>query len=286
MDFWSAVKSGQEPNKNPTGFVSTSRSSRTAMAAIGSTLPAERFLQIDDLKVQVKALDAQQDEIEQQLVGLMSKYRAAEHSGLRVNRFRLVPGRAASYLCLTFGIATVCYTLAKYPAPYVSGYRTAAELTCSVAPADSVVMFSGLRDGSFIFNVRSLPQCKNLTVIRADKLLLKVAVDRQLFGVQEFGITEAHFKEMLERYGIRYIVIEPDFWSDLKSMQMLVGLVRQDQFKLLARIPIQSNRDKSHSQIEIYENLGPLSQGRNLLRVELPVSGISVEGSVGQQENR
>ena len=199
---------------------------------------------------------------------------------------RLVPGRAASYLCLTFGIATVCYTLAKYPAPYVSGYRTAAELTCSVAPADSVVMFSGLRDGSFIFNVRSLPQCKNLTVIRADKLLLKVAVDRQLFGVQEFGITEAHFKEMLERYGIRYIVIEPDFWSDLKSMQMLVGLVRQDQFKLLARIPIQSNRDKSHSQIEIYENLGPLSQGRNLLRVELPVSGISVEGSVGQQENR
>jgi hypothetical protein len=46
-------------------------------------------LQRDELKVQLKALDAQQDELEQQLVGLMGEYRAAEHSGLRVNRFQV-----------------------------------------------------------------------------------------------------------------------------------------------------------------------------------------------------
>ncbi len=198
---------------------------------------------------------------------------------------RLIPGRAASCLCLAFAIVSLVHTLRTHPAPYVSGYRAAAQFTCSVASANSVVMFSGLRDGSFIFNIRSLPECKNLTVIRADKLLLKVAVDRRLFGVQEFGVTETQLKDMLGRYGVRYIVMEPDFWSDLKSMQMLVGMVRQGQFKLLTKIPIHSNREPIHSQIEIYENLGPVSQGKNLLRVELPVSGISVEGSVGQKQS-
>ena len=50
---------------------------------------------------------------------------------------------------------------------------------------------------------------------------MRVAIDRSLFGVQEFGVSEAKFRSMLEQYGVRYIVIEPDFSPDLKSMQML-----------------------------------------------------------------
>jgi 4-amino-4-deoxy-L-arabinose transferase-like glycosyltransferase len=193
-----------------------------------------------------------------------------------------VPGRAGAYVAVLVAVGTFAYTVVAYHVPYVSGYRAAAQYVCSVAPPDSVVMFSGLRDGSFIFNVRSMPECKNLTVIRADKLLLKVAISRQLFGVQEYGVSEAKFREMLGHYGVHYIVIEPDFWADLKSMQMLVGLLHQSQFRLMAKIPIVSNREHIHSGLEIYENMGPLSGGKNLLRVELPVSGIAVEGAVGQ----
>jgi Dolichyl-phosphate-mannose-protein mannosyltransferase len=196
---------------------------------------------------------------------------------------RLLPSAAGSYAALAFAVASFTYTLAERPVPYVSGYRAAAQYVCSLAPQDSVVMFSGIRDGSFIFNIKSLPECKNLTVIRADKLLLKVAIHRDLFGVKEFGVTDARFKEMLQHYSIHYIVIEPDFWPDLKSMQMLAAVLHQDQFKLLTRIPIVSNREHISSSLEIYENTGPMSQsGKNLLKVELPVSGISVEGTVGQ----
>jgi 4-amino-4-deoxy-L-arabinose transferase-like glycosyltransferase len=196
---------------------------------------------------------------------------------------RLGPRQVAPYVALAFGAGTFVYTLATKPVPFVSGYRAAAQYVCSLAPQDSVVMFSGIRDGSFIFNVKSLPNCKNLTVMRADKLLLKVAIHRDLFGVQEFGVTEVKFKEMLQRYGVHYIVIEPDFWNDLKSMQMLVALLHQDQFKLLRKIPIVSNREHINSELEIYENTGPMLPGKkNLLKVELPVSGISVEGTVGQ----
>jgi hypothetical protein len=168
--------------------------------------------------------------------------------------------------------------------PYVAGYRTAAEYVCSLAPPDSVVLFSGLRDGSFIFNVKTNPECKNLSVIRSDKLLLRVNMMRSMFGVKELGVTEDQLKYMLQHYGVRYIVLEPDFWNDLKSMQMLVGLLHQDQFKLLTKIPVASNRERMQSELEIYENLGPVSEGRNLLKVELPVSGLTVEGNVGRKK--
>jgi hypothetical protein len=196
---------------------------------------------------------------------------------------RVLPSPIGPYVAVAFGAVSFIYTLAARPVPYVSGYRAAAQYVCSLAPQDSVVMFSGIRDGSFIFNVKSMPDCKNLTVMRADKLLLKVAIHRDLFGVQEFGVTEVKFKEMLQRYGVHYIVIEPDFWNDLKSMQMLVALLHQDQFKLLRKVPIVSNREHINSELEIYENTGPTLPGRKtVLKVELPVSGISVEGTVGQ----
>ncbi len=194
---------------------------------------------------------------------------------------RALPNKIAPYVAAVLSVGIFTHMLLTDHVPYVAGYRAAAQYVCSVAPPDSVVLFSGLRDGSFIFNVKTIPECKNLSIIRSDKLLLRVMMVRSMFGVKELGITEEQFKEMLGQYGVRYIVIEPDFWSDLKSMQMLVGLLHQDQFKLLTKIPVVSNREHIQSPLEIYENLGPVSQGKNLMRVELPVSGITVEGRVG-----
>jgi Dolichyl-phosphate-mannose-protein mannosyltransferase len=197
---------------------------------------------------------------------------------------RSLPAKLAPYVALLLAVASFGYTLAKRHVPRITGYRDAAQYVCSMAPANGVIMFSGWRDGSFVFNVRSLPECKNLTVIRADKLLLRVAIHRDLFGVKELGVAEAKLKDMIGRFGVHYIVIEPDFWNDLQSMQMLVQTLHQDQFKLLTTINAVNNREHNGSQLEIYENLGALAQGKNVLRVELPVSGIAVEGNVGQDK--
>jgi 4-amino-4-deoxy-L-arabinose transferase-like glycosyltransferase len=197
---------------------------------------------------------------------------------------RFLPARLGPYVALAFAVSCFGYILARRPVPRITGYRDAAQYVCSMAPPNTVVMFSGWRDGSFVFNVRALPECKNLTVIRADKLLLRVAIHRDLFGVKELGVVEAKLKEMLGRFGVHYIVMEPDFWSDLQSMQMLVQTLHQDQFKLLTTINAVNNREHNGSKLEIYENLAPLSQGKNVLRVELPVSGIAVEGKVGQDK--
>jgi len=197
---------------------------------------------------------------------------------------RGLPAKIAPYLVLILALATFSYRLIADPVPYISGYRAAAQYICSVAPADSIVLFSGSRDGSFIFNVRTTPECKNLTVIRADKLLLRVRMVRSMFGAQELGVSEDQFRQMLEQYGVSYIVIDPKFWGDLPSMQMLARLVHKDQFKLLTTIPISGNDKHDDLQLEIYRNLGPLSTGKRLLRVEIPVSGITIEGQVGKEK--
>ena len=195
-----------------------------------------------------------------------------------------LPAKLAPYAVVALAVGVFAHTLLVEHVPHVSGYRAAAEYVCSMAPSDSVVLFSGLRDGSFIFNVKSTPECKNLTVIRADKLLLRVLEDRHLFGVTELGVSESGFKDMLGRYSVRYVVMEPSFWNDLQSMQMLVRILHEDQFKLLTTIPVTGDREPTESQLEIYQNLGPISQEKNLLRVELPAYGITVEGKVGKQK--
>jgi 4-amino-4-deoxy-L-arabinose transferase-like glycosyltransferase len=195
---------------------------------------------------------------------------------------KIPPARIGPYVAIAIAGGVFAHTLIADRVPYVSGYRAAAQYVCSVAPPDSVVLFSGMRDGSFIFNVRSMPECKNLTVIRSDKLLLRVAVDREKFGVKELGVDEDAFKKMLQQYGVRYVVMEPQFWNDLQSMQMLVRVIHQEQFKLLTSIPVDSNRNHSDKQLDIYENIGDIAKEKQLLRIELPVSGLTVEGKVGK----
>ena len=194
---------------------------------------------------------------------------------------RCLPPRIAAYFAVLFAVWSFSHTLIKQHIPRITGYREAAHYVCSVAPADSAVLFSGWRDGSFVFNIKTLPECKNLTVIRADKILLRVAIHRELFGVQELGVAEDKLKWLMAHYGVRYAVVEPDFWNDLQSMKMLVQVLHQDQFKQLTTISAVNNREHNDATLEIYENLAPISHGKNVLKVELPVSGISVEGTVG-----
>ena len=118
MDFWAAVKSGQEPKKDtdrdlflPKGQVEQQWQQLAAHYR-------QNALQMDELKVQLKALDALQLDLEQSLVGLIGDYRAAEHSGLRVNRFQMqgnIDYKAALQMLLPTVSETVLESYRKKP---------------------------------------------------------------------------------------------------------------------------------------------------------------------------
>jgi hypothetical protein len=192
----------------------------------------------------------------------------------------ILPDRFASYTGLAVGLFYFAQTIYAQPVPSVRGYQEAVDYVASHAPRDSVVLFSGNRDGSFIFDLRTREDRRDLSALRADKLLLRVAIKREL-GIAEREVTEAQLPEMLNRFGVTYVVSEPSFWIDLSSMQRLQNVLHTTQFKRVATIPIVANVNHPDQELEIYQNLGPVNVGKERIQLDLPIIGVEVQGTLG-----
>jgi hypothetical protein len=194
-----------------------------------------------------------------------------------------MPARATSVLAVVFAGATFGHTLLRDEVPRMYGYREAADYVAGRAPQGSVILFSGYRDGAFIFDLRSRIDRRDLSTLRSDKLLLRVR--QRWLAADELKLTGAETGEMLNHYGVKYVVSQPNFWGDLKNLQMLQGVLHSPQFRLVATIPITSNVNHEDQQIEIYENLEPINKtGRQRIRLELPIIGQTAEGTLGPVE--
>jgi len=89
MEFWSAVKSGREPPKDPERDLYLPQGIEIQEWQGLAASYRQNVVKIDDIKAQLKAIEAQQANLEQHLVSMMGEYMAAEHSGLRVSRFQI-----------------------------------------------------------------------------------------------------------------------------------------------------------------------------------------------------
>jgi len=89
MDFWAAVKSGKEPSKDPLRDLFLPQGPAEQQWQQLAAHYRQNALQMDELKVQLKALEILQPDLEKGLVALMGDYKAAEHSGVRVNCFQM-----------------------------------------------------------------------------------------------------------------------------------------------------------------------------------------------------
>ncbi len=178
--------------------------------------------------------------------------------------------RWARPAALVLAAAVVAITLARHPVPFMAGYREAAEIIVDRAPEGSAVLFSGRRDGSFIFNLRVVDEDGDLHVLRSDKLLLRYAIRREL-GVEEFDHTEDEIADMLNRFGVHYVVAQTDFWTDLAPMDRLQRVLRSDRFETVARLPVRANADVEDKELVIYRNLGPVSETPERPTVDLTV---------------
>jgi hypothetical protein len=175
----------------------------------------------------------------------------------------------------------IAFTLAFCPVPFVSGYRQAALWIGKAAPPDSVVVFSGKRDGSFIFDMRTVTGRHDLWTLRSDKLLLDVAVRRQL-GVKERDLSEAQIRALLQRLNVRYVVAQRDFWTDLPEMLRFQNVLDSSAFQEVAQWPVQANVPVEDKQIRIYRSLLPPAPPGSRITIGLPIIGASVSGAVGK----
>jgi len=88
MDFWSAVKSKKEPQKDPQRDLYLPQGESERQWQQLAATYRQRALTILDIKSQLNQLEDEQSRIEDTLVTLMGDYVAAEHSGLRISRFQ------------------------------------------------------------------------------------------------------------------------------------------------------------------------------------------------------
>ena len=194
---------------------------------------------------------------------------------------RLVQGITAAAVAFVLVLVTGVYTWRERPVPTIGGYREAAEWVAHAAPHNGVVLFSGLRDGSFVFNMRTITDRPDIYTLRADKLLLDIAVQRS-FGVQQKSMSEQQIGEMLDRYGVSYVVAQNDFWTDLEVMARLDAVLHSAQFTEVTRIPVAIDYRSEDREIRIYRNNHPVSATGADLKLNLPIINRSVEGNVGQ----
>jgi hypothetical protein len=188
------------------------------------------------------------------------------------------PRRAAAAL-LTAGC--LAFLLIFCPVPFVSGYRQAAQWVAKAAPPNSVIVFSGKRDGSFIFAMRTATGRHDLWTLRSDKLLLSIAVRRQL-GVRERHLGEAQIRDLLQRLNVRYIVAQRDFWTDLPEMRRFQNVLDSSSFLEVARIPVHANVPVEDKQIRIYRSRLPPAPPGAHITIGLPIIGRSLSGTIGK----
>lgn len=178
--------------------------------------------------------------------------------------------KAGVLIAAALSVAVVVETAVWRPVFFVDGYAKVAAYVAEHAPKDSAVVFSGYRDGSFVFNMRARTDRPDLSVVRADKLLLKVAVRREL-GVEEKQLTETEISDMLNRLGAHYVVAQPGFWDDLVAMQRFERVLASAQFERVATIPTPANFNAHEKELVIYRNLGKVAEHSERINIDLPI---------------
>jgi 4-amino-4-deoxy-L-arabinose transferase-like glycosyltransferase len=197
-------------------------------------------------------------------------YLLASHERLRVATLAAV------------AVATLVVTLMTRPVEYVLGYDDVADFVAGTAPAGTTVAFSGYRDGAFIFAMRAHETRRDISIVRADKLLLNVAIARERF-VEDKHLNELNIEKTLDALGVRYVVAQPGFWTDLPSMRRLELLLQGRHFKLLKRFPMGANYHAQERELVVYQNLGRVAPGPVRIRLDIPTIGRSIAGEVRGQ---
>lgn len=176
-----------------------------------------------------------------------------------------------------FGLAVVNFigVLLFQPVPYVRGSADAADYIAANLPSGYRVMIHSAWDGNFIFNLWSHQQRPDLAIMRSDKFLLKMAVKRSM-GVEEKDLTESQMIEMLNGYGVYYVVCEEGFWDDLAVMKRFENLLSR-QFEKVYQVPMEMNYADLGKKLIIYRNRDVGSAPFEPIRYDLLIIGAEIE---------
>lgn len=193
--------------------------------------------------------------------------------------------RTAFGVVLAIVLAMQAWRTLALPVPYVDGHRAAAAAVHarhSAAP----VLFAGKHDGSFIFHLRRLDAAREAVVLRADKVLVSLAVHKY-FGMTSHVASGDDIRALIRRYGIEYVVIERPDIVGVPEFAMLAELLAQPDFERVAELPVRSGGGaEAPERIAIHRYRDHVSAGDAEIVIPLPHLGREIrfrrdEGKTG-----
>lgn len=160
---------------------------------------------------------------------------AAQAAGVRRGGWVRAGGLAA-----VIGLSLLhFYRGLTFERPYVEGYRDAARF--AVANSRSrILFFQGFLNGNFIFHVRQADPEKKHIVIRGGKVLVATNIVKE-YALVERAHTEADIHEILQRYGVEYVIMEDKDVVELPIYGVLREMVKGLDFRKEARFPLKTN---------------------------------------------
>ncbi|MEM8987206.1 MAG: glycosyltransferase family 39 protein [Pseudomonadota bacterium] len=186
---------------------------------------------------------------------------------------------AAQAVMIAAGAAAVLVTVATRPVHFVDGYKDVVAYVSEIAPRNSNILFSGFRDGAFIFNMRAHSDRPDLSIVRADKLLLRIAI-RPGLGVEQKDYARDEIQQMIGDLAVHYVVAQPDFWTHLEQMDRLQTVLRSDAFEEVARFRTPANYNAQEKELILYKNLGEVAEGPVEITNELLIINRNVSGTI------
>jgi hypothetical protein len=166
-----------------------------------------------------------------------------------------------SWVALWFGVAIAVTTLYIVPPQRDVGYAEAAAMVAREAPENAVVMFAGHKDGDFVYNIRSQGFRNDITVLRADKLLLDLKILPSL-GLNPRSMSSEEIREMLIRYGVSYVVSDEKSFLDAGVIRELMSLLHSGSFERISEIDV-SGTPRAFAGVDklvVYKNLAALPE--------------------------
>lgn len=145
--------------------------------------------------------------------------------------------------------ASAIFTGWTYQRPYVQGYQQLAAQMAAVND-HGVILYDADIPGNFTFFLHQHDAQRRFVVLR--KLLYQPRMPEEGGSIALLH-TDKDVMDSLKRNGVRYIIVSENSPLELPIQQTLRDLLTQPDFRLVARVPIQSNRHELRDSVALYE---------------------------------
>ena len=139
------------------------------------------------------------------------------------------------------------------PVPEVNGFSTAVSATLAVTPKNANVLISAHRDGSFIYDLRTQGNRRDIGVRRADKLFVELHIMRAL-GIRDRQLDKAAILAMLDHEKVATVVVQPGYLDDQPSIRSFLALLEEGKYyDKVQTIAIQGSTDRNEHELVVYK---------------------------------